>query len=61
MHEIVLDNVGTIDELKQILHQMYPRITALNYSIAVNKIIVNNNQALNDTDEIALLPPFSGG
>ncbi len=31
------------------------------FVIAVNKKVVSVNQVINENDEIALLPPFSGG
>lgn len=60
-NEISLESAGTIEELKQKLQQKYPRIANLNYAVAVNQTIATTNQSLSNTDEIALLPPFSGG
>ncbi|HMS33220.1 MAG TPA: MoaD/ThiS family protein [Ignavibacteria bacterium] len=39
----------------------YPEINNLSYRIAVNHMIINSNTRLNDGDEVAFLPPFSGG
>jgi len=36
-------------------------LNGIDYSIAVNKRIVNQNEAIQSNDEIALLPPFAGG
>jgi len=59
--EINLDHVNDTEELKVILKQKYPRIEGFSYAIAVNKNMVVQNQILNDSDEVALMPPFSGG
>lgn len=39
----------------------YPVFNELKFSLAVNRQIVSGNTLLNPQDEIALLPPFSGG
>ncbi len=39
----------------------YPQLKSLNFSIAVDKILVQEKHHLNGNEEIALLPPFSGG
>jgi molybdopterin converting factor subunit 1 len=59
--EITLHEIKNTEELKQQLFDEYPSISGLNFSIAVNKSIVNRNTTLTESDEVALLPPFSGG
>ncbi len=59
--EITLGNVRNTDELKKILAQKYPEIENFSFAIAVNKNIIASNQDLHESDEVALLPPFSGG
>lgn len=59
--EIILSNLKNTDELKLQLSQKFPKISGLSFSIAVNKSIVQGNVVLAETDEVALLPPFSGG
>ena len=39
----------------------YPEIIHYNYRISLNSGILNNGGALNDGDEVALIPPFAGG
>ena len=60
-NEIYLDHVNDTEELKVILKQKYPGIEGFSYAMAVNKTMLTQNQKLNDDDEVALLPPFSGG
>jgi molybdopterin converting factor small subunit len=47
--------------LKTLLQQRYPALEGTGYAIAVNRKITADNTALHPGDEIALLPPFSGG
>lgn len=48
-------------ELLENLEKKYPGLQDAKYSLAVDKQIVHEKQALNGNEEIALLPPFSGG
>jgi molybdopterin converting factor small subunit len=43
------------------LELKYPKLKDLNYKFAINQTLIAENIALNDNDEIALLPPFAGG
>lgn len=56
-----LDHVQSIQALETALKNMYPAIEDHPYKVAVNEIIVNNDQPLKNGDEVALLPPFAGG
>lgn len=55
------ENVEDTDSLKNALHQRYPVLSEIKYSIAVDKKIVHENMELKDNVTVALLPPFSGG
>jgi molybdopterin synthase sulfur carrier subunit len=49
---------------KELLHALkkeYPQLESQNFSLAINQQLVQENTALNGNEEIALLPPFSGG
>lgn len=53
----------TVDQLKEILTESYPAATSL---IAVSFVAVNQEYArgevlITSTDEVALIPPVSGG
>ncbi len=39
----------------------YPLLSKISYRIAINKKIALENTNLFEADELALLPPFSGG
>jgi sulfur-carrier protein len=52
----------TLEELMKELIQQYHELSEREkYRISVNKNLVNTNRQLANGDEIALLPPFSGG
>lgn len=51
----------TVDELQSQLHQKYPAMKLVQCMISVNQQIADSMQALKEGDEIAVLPPFSGG
>lgn len=58
---ITLEPVRNTVELKSALQKIYPRLDEFSYAIAVNHVVTHNNTDLVETDEIAILPPFSGG
>ncbi len=53
---------ATVDELKRQILTLYPRFMALSsLMIAVNAEYGNETTMLHEGDEIALIPPVSGG
>jgi molybdopterin converting factor subunit 1 len=47
---------------RQYLSEKYPALaTVLEYAIAVNRSYVQDNISLKENDEIAIIPPVSGG
>ena len=53
--------VKSIDELRLKLEDDFPEIGHYKFRISLNNNIIENNQILNDSDEVALMPPFAGG
>ncbi len=54
--------VATVGQLKAYMNATYPRIKGLNsLLVAVNSEYAQDELALKPTDEIALIPPVSGG
>ena len=49
------------DELLKALNTAYPFLEDLKFSMAVDKQLIQENTPLKGNEEIALLPPFSGG
>lgn len=56
-----MDNPGNTILLKKQLFDKFPALQQSKFTIAVNNKMVLDDQALNDNDKIALMPPFSGG
>jgi molybdopterin synthase catalytic subunit len=54
---------GTVAQLIQQLAEAYPdaNMTARRVGVAVNRAYVSSDTVLNDGDEVALIPPVSGG
>ncbi len=53
---------ATVGELRHYLYSTYPQLEKLNsLMIAVNNNYANDEAALQPADEIALIPPVSGG
>lgn len=52
----------TVADFKKILQEHYPELIELNsIAIAVNSEYATDNLLINANDEIALIPPVSGG
>ncbi len=52
----------TIDKFKTLLEVNYPRLNQLgSYMIAINNEYSSLNDVLNESDEVAIIPPVSGG
>jgi molybdopterin converting factor subunit 1 len=57
-----LDEPQTVGELRRSLTQQFPRLEALaNVRFAVNSEYASEDVVLRDKDEVALIPPVSGG
>ena len=60
--EVELNQDDTIWSLKAFLENKYPRLKELGtYLIAVNKEYGEDGTILHATDEVAIIPPVSGG
>ena len=60
--EIALEDEATIDNLKSALEEKYARLKQLSsYMIAVNDEYAQANCIIGPRDEIAIIPPVSGG
>jgi molybdopterin synthase sulfur carrier subunit len=54
-------NVGSFGDLRLRVEDDFPEIIRYNYRIAVNKEIVSDEPVLQNGDEVAFIPPFTGG
>ena len=61
--EVVVETYGqTVAELRRDLNSKYPSLLSLkSLLIAVNNSYAEEQWTLKETDEIALIPPVSGG
>lgn len=60
-NEIALKDVSTTQDASEKLFVQFPAFRTKKYALAVNKQLVKESHTLMDGDELALLPPFSGG
>ncbi|MGI9542230.1 MAG: molybdopterin converting factor subunit 1 [Cyclobacteriaceae bacterium] len=52
----------TVKQFKEALQEQYPDLESLaHFAVAVNQEFASESQVIKGTDEIALLPPVSGG
>jgi molybdopterin converting factor subunit 1 len=57
-----LQGAATVSNLKTLLEKQYPGLKKLgSYLVAVNNEYSGNETSINANDEIALIPPVSGG
>jgi len=64
MEEIHLDNtkVDTVEKLKSWINNKYPAFSQFpSYMIAINHTYAIDDDKLKKEDEIAIIPPVSGG
>ena len=60
--ELQINWMVTTGDLQSTLVEKFPLLQKQKYTFAVNKLVVNHDHhPLQPGDEIALLPPFSGG
>ncbi|MBT8253047.1 MAG: MoaD/ThiS family protein [Bacteroidia bacterium] len=58
--EIFPSEINTVNELLKELYSRHPGLESKEFKVAVGHEIVNNESKIM-SDEVALLPPFSGG
>lgn len=52
----------TVGDLRKMILQMYPALsTRVHFMIAVNHRVADDSMTISQTDEVAILPPVSGG
>jgi molybdopterin synthase sulfur carrier subunit len=60
--EVELNGAPTISNLKSVIEKDYPRLKQLaSYMIAVNNEYATADLIIDAKDEIAIIPPVSGG
>lgn len=62
MNSIEVRGLKRISDLKEFLFQKFPELKNQTFSISVNfEIVLEEDLEIKENDEIALLPPISGG
>ncbi|REJ81008.1 MAG: MoaD/ThiS family protein [Bacteroidetes bacterium] len=59
-----VDNIkipSDTEMLRNLLLEKFPELKNHSFLLAVNRNIVNEKKALSGDEEIAIMPPFSGG
>jgi molybdopterin converting factor subunit 1 len=60
--DVELTNDATVSNLKYFLESNYPQLKKLTtYMVAVNNEYALDGDAVHERDEIAIIPPVSGG
>lgn len=59
--QLIVDDCNDTQSLKEKIIREYPKLKDCVFMISVDKKLVKNNQTLEAGNEVALLPPFSGG
>lgn len=59
--EISMPENGMLWDLMDHLVECYPILDELHFQTALNQTLTKENKALQDGDEVALLPPYAGG
>jgi molybdopterin synthase sulfur carrier subunit len=49
------------DTLRTQLLESFPQLSTMRFTIAINRHIVHTNTGLEPGNQVALMPPFSGG
>lgn len=59
--KLEIDGINTTDDLGFYLKKEYPPLADMKYKLALNKNLVQQNTEIKNGDNIAIMPPFSGG
>ncbi len=59
--EVELKDGATVSDLFEILKFRVPTLRSVEFKIAVHSEYVDNHHELLDGDEVAIIPPISGG
>ncbi len=60
---IDIDNEITVSQMKKIIFETFPNLKKLNvpFLVAVNRKFAKDSSVIKSKDEVALIPPVSGG
>jgi molybdopterin synthase catalytic subunit len=58
---ISLADQTTVGNLRKKIVEMYPALSKITFAVAVNHKVSDDSAVINNSDEVAVLPPVSGG
>lgn len=58
---ISLADKTTVGNLRKKIVEMYPALSKITFVVAVNHKVSDDSTVINNSDEVAVLPPVSGG
>jgi molybdopterin converting factor subunit 1 len=58
---VEVEHAATVGELVQQLHERWPQLAQLSYRVAVDQRYASEADSLAGGEELALIPPVSGG
>ena len=59
--DAIRTSASSVEELRKDLEARIGGLARMSYAIAVDRVIVHEDRALNGNEEVAFLPPFAGG
>ena len=59
--ELSINSINTLAALREYIFKKYPAFDNRVFAVAVNEAIVTGDMTLKESDEVAFMPPFSGG
>lgn len=60
-NRLLIEGVKDTDSLKEKLFEQFPQLKSATFMLAVNRKLITVKSSLNENDEVAIMPPFSGG
>jgi molybdopterin converting factor small subunit len=51
----------SVGDLREKLNELFPILSVVQFTISINRRAVDDTKLIRTTDELALLPPISGG
>ncbi len=59
--EMILEGFNNVKSVEKHLNNLFPDLLNYTFRIAVNQELIEDNADLNNSDVLALMPPFAGG
>jgi len=61
LRKLVLEGIADTDQLIREMNTRFPCLNEIPCLVAVDRHIIHSNTVLKEDQELALLPPYSGG